>query len=289
MSERLIALSVGALLWFVRVAPRPVLNILGEGLSTLAFLLRRKDVRRIGDNVQRIYGLPAHSVFAKDFARQVLSHQIFSALETLKAATVPDAVTIVDEQAAVDAMRRSLAAGVGLVVVTGHMGSWELVGRVGARAAGSFHALAKPAAAVAVTRALSSLRGRFGIDVLWANRQSALRSMVKVLRAGKALGFVMDQKPEARVGPLVTFFGQRTEFVAGPAIVSRSTGAPVMGVFCMREGPWRYRIFTEELLPAHHSHDDADAATQIMATAIERMIRLYPEQWAWNYKRWRWS
>lgn len=289
MSERLAALLVGALLGFVRVAPRPLLNIMGEGLSALAFLLRRKDVRRINDNVQRIYGLPAHSVFSRDFARQVLRHQIFSTLETLKAATDPEAVTIVDEEATIDAMRQSLAAGVGLIVVTGHMGSWELIGRTSVRAIGSFHALAKPASAPAVTRALETLRGRFGINVLWANRQSALRSMVKVLRAGQTLGFVMDQKPEGRVGPLVTFFGQQTEFVAGPALVSESTGAPIIGVFCMREGPWRYRIFTEELLPARHPQEDLEVTTQLLASAIERMIRLYPEQWAWNYKRWRWT
>lgn len=289
MKERLAAFLISALLGFVRVAPRRVLNLFGEALSMAAFYLRRKDVRRINDNILRIYGLPGHSVFAQEFARQVLRHQVFATIETLKAACVPDAITIAGEETAIANLKRGLEAGAGLIVVTAHMGSWELVGRICARAAGSFHALAKPSSAPALTQALETLRGQFGINVLWANRQSALRAMVKVLRQGHALGFVMDQKPEGRVGPIVTFLGQRTEFVAGPAIVNSSTGAPVMGVFCMRESPWRYRIFTEEILPARHSQDDTEAATQLMASAIEGMIRLYPEQWAWNYKRWRWT
>ena len=96
----------------------------------------------------------------------------------------------------------------------------------------------------------------------------------------------MDQKPEGRRGPVVTFFGRDTEFVAGPASLAVRTGAAVIAVFAFREGPFHYRLEAESLAPPGHQETNELELTQRMAAAIEQAIRKHPEQWAWHYKRW---
>jgi len=96
----------------------------------------------------------------------------------------------------------------------------------------------------------------------------------------------MDQRPDGRKGPIVDFMGQATQFVVGPAWASIRNGSPVVSVFCIRTGPWQYKLLSSTLLAADHGKTDTIEVTQLMASEIERIIRLYPEQWVWNYNRW---
>jgi KDO2-lipid IV(A) lauroyltransferase len=126
-----------------------------------------------------------------------------------------------------------------------------------------------------------------GTHVLWTDKKSLLRDMLKALKNGESVGFVMDQKPEGRQGPLVTFLGVPTEFVSGPGQMTAKTGCGVVSIFCLREGPFKYRILSEMLAAPGVAMADEAVLTQRMADAITRVVRLYPEQWTWNYKRWR--
>ena len=102
-----------------------------------------------------------------------------------------------------------------------------------------------------------------------------------------AVGFVMDQKPEGRKGPVVSFFGVPTAFVSGPATMAARLGCGVVSIFCLREGPFRYRLVSRLLLGHAHGETDEQRLTERFAAEIESVVRAYPEQWTWNYKRWR--
>ncbi|MCX6109209.1 MAG: lysophospholipid acyltransferase family protein, partial [Proteobacteria bacterium] len=188
---------------------------------------------------------------------------------------------------------------------TAHLGSWELCAYYAQKAASKpLHVLAKPSRSKLLTAFLDVLRGRMGTHVLWTDKKTLLRDMLEALRRREALGFVMDQKPEGRSGPVVPFFGVATEFVFGPEKLARKIGCPVIAIFCVREGPLTYRLLSETLFgpprpagpagPAGPGVDPAcaqstadGAVTARCAEAIERVIRAYPEQWTWTYKRWR--
>jgi KDO2-lipid IV(A) lauroyltransferase len=110
--------------------------------------------------------------------------------------------------------------------------------------------------------------------------------MLAALRHGDWLSFVMDQKPIGRQGPEVDFFGHKVAFVSGPAAMSIKTGAPILAVYCFRIGPARYRLKWEVIDP-QGTKKTVDTLTAELAHSIEGAIRLYPEQWCWNYKRWK--
>lgn len=268
----------------------PLLLVLAHVSAWLRYFFSRKEKRWLQANLREIFGLAPSSGFARTFERQVYRHQALAALETLLEVWRPASLHWEGLAELETAVREAEAAGLGQLVITAHLGSWELVGMLAARCAQKpFYALAKPANFSWLTRFLDALRQRMQMQVLWTGHKGLVRQMLSVLAEGSWLGFVMDQKPLGRSGPQVTFFQRPTAFVSGPAQMAIRGQRPVLAVFCLRLGPLRYRVWVETLFTAGHGCSDEVAVTQKMAEVVERVIRLYPEQWCWNYKRWRFS
>ncbi|MGE0173766.1 MAG: lysophospholipid acyltransferase family protein [Oligoflexales bacterium] len=257
-------------------------------IQTLGVVFFRSERRRIYKNLFFIKGLPAHSSFAKLFADQVIRHQTASTLEMLAYQAGRDFITFEGEDGFREILHRFRADGKGAMVVTAHLGSWELLGAMCAKHfPGGFHALAKPSRNEIGNFYIEKIRANLGVRVLWSNRKSILRDMLGVLRGNDFLGFVMDQKPEGRKGPVVDFMGKPTEFVSGPARLAIQTNCGVVAAFCVRIAPWRYRIISKVLLEPNHSFGDEQELTQVMADEIGAQVGTYPEQWLWGYRRWR--
>ncbi len=287
LSSWCVRLGAGVLLAVLRWLPRGLFEPLGRALAWGLRLVSRRDRLYLGRNVAAVYGLPPGTHFAQMFERQVFAHQVVCALETLRLIQQPELVQVTGFDDLKAHVAAAEAAGRGHIIVTAHLGSWELCAYFGRKAASlPFHVLAKPTKHPAMTLFLDRLRARMGVDVFWTDRRSLLRDMLGALKKGESVGFVMDQKPEGRKGPVVDFLGIPTEFVSGPATVAR-TGSAVIALYCVREGAFRYRLLVETLLAPATPRPADDALTQAMASSIERAVRLYPEQWAWTYKRWR--
>jgi lauroyl/myristoyl acyltransferase len=62
---------------------------------------------------------------------------------------------------------------------------------------------------------------------------------------------------------------------------------PVVGIHVVRLGLCRYHFFTTDVLAPNHGETDEQKITQLMAEDLSQMILRYPEQWAWNYRRWK--
>ena len=271
--------------------PKPVISVISRCLRLAAYPFIGKEREKIFQNCEHILQLPRHSQFARQFCRQVLQHQIESALESAitnhkRRGKDPIAVSGLEELAVtLKGLKRSQK---GVIVVTAHLGAWEFVGRYCSKAVGEgFVALAKPSKSRAITEYLDRCRARMNTFVLWTDRKTLLKDMLETMNGNQMLGLVSDQKPNSRKGPVVRFFGRDTAFVSGPAKLAIKTKAPILTVFCMREAPWRYRIIHKTIIDPNHSESDEVMLTQSFASEIERVIRLYPEQWVWNYKRWR--
>ncbi len=265
-----------------------VLDLLAAGIAPVYRVLARRDRQRLESNVHRIYGLPARSHFAQMFCRQVFREQVAIALETMRVIRYPALAKVIGFEELRAQVTRAEASGRGHIMITAHLGSWELCAYYAQKAASRpLHVLAKPAKRKFLTRFLAGLRARMQVNVLWTDRKTLLRDMLGALRRGESLGFVMDQKPEGRQGPKVDFLGLPTEFVTGPAAMAIRSGCPVIAIFCVREGSGRYRLISRTLLSADHGETDEAALTARFAAAIGSAIRAYPEQWTSSYKRWR--
>jgi KDO2-lipid IV(A) lauroyltransferase len=289
LKSTVIKSALRLMLGLIRALPCTLVPVVASLYAQIAFRFAKRDRRLIEANVERVYRLPPQSVFSKTFQRQVFRTQALIALETFKHLFAKEELVRMEgrEQFRTE-MEKLSAQGKGIVFVTAHHGSWEFVaGEIAHATRKTFVALAKPSKLPEFTDVLTSLRGKADTKVLYTDSKNLLRDMMGTLKEGKNLGFVMDQKPEGRIGPVVDFLGQPTEFVSGPAKLAARHGSPVVAIFCVRTGPWKYRIEFDTVIGLDQGLHDEKSLTQSMATAITRSIQIYPEQWIWNYKRWR--
>lgn len=277
--------------FLVRVLPKALWVAIIHGLAYLASLIPSKERAKIMANFHRVT-FDFGDLSDRQFARQVFFHQGLMAVETLRYSFDPSAV-IVDGLADYrDQLTRhqqgSASAKRGAIIATGHIGSWELVGAATAKAQGkTFTALAKAPQHPELLAALSAFRQRMAISSLWNRDNALVKKMLGTLRAGDALGMVIDQKPQGRRGYPVTFLGEPTEMVSGPVKMGRKTAATIYGVYCLRKAPFHYQLTWQRLADEESMATlSDDQLAQLLADSMELAIRKAPSQWAWNYKRW---
>jgi len=175
---------------------------------------------------------------------------------------------------------RRLAEGRGLLVLGGHLGQWELSILYGFfELPISF--LYKPPRSAEAERQLNCMRTRFGGQMIRTGGP-ALRTVLKQLRAGRAVGMLFDQLPKAGDARLVPMFGQAVATMTLPHRLIQATGCAVVMGHCLRtSGGWK--IVFDDVPGA--DDPDPSAALAAMNRALERAIERAPAQYLWHYRR----
>ena len=250
--------------------------------------LLSKEGHRFADNMRRIFNWSYKEPQFSQLLRQNIKHYIYLLFDTgtslrwIDRIKVEGVVDLKEKVNQVESENRPL------ILITAHIGNWELVGRyVSLSTKKTFYALAKPLRAKWLNVLLRNIRERLNIQILWTGKGNFQRLMLKILANKDAVGFVMDQKPEGRLGPKVEFMGKPAEFVAGPARFAIRYQCPVISVFCVRIGFLKYKILSNIILKPDHKKSNIEAVTQLFARELEPVIKAYPEQWCWSYKRWK--
>ena len=268
----------------IRALPSFSVQPVARTLAGSYRLLAPRKLRRARANLDLAFadGLVAKK---KDrIARASLLHQAVSMLETVRELTRPGCVTIEGVEEFDRLFGELEKRGRGQLLLTAHLGSWELLNRAATRAAANgFFALAKRPHQRTADSLLDDLRQAAGTQVLASGAKSTLRRMVEVLADNGWIGLAMDQRPEGSGIP-VQFFGRETEFVVGPATMIERQGCAALVAFCIRTGRARYRLQAHEV--EFSSGATREEITQRLATELERVIRQVPEQWLWTYRRW---
>jgi len=190
-----------------------------------------------------------------------------------------------DEWARYDA---ALARGRGCILVLMHFGNWDLGGPVLARRGYAFNAIAETQAHGRLNDDLVAARTAHGIKLIPMER--AATGIVRAMRRNETLAILID-RPLDDGGIEVEFFGAPVRVPAGPARIALRTGAKVIAVSQVRARPNddRVRVIADFEIEAPHTGDaerDAQALTQRIMVAHERVIRRYPDQWYMFRRMW---
>jgi Kdo2-lipid IVA lauroyltransferase/acyltransferase len=184
-------------------------------------------------------------------------------------------------------LEQALARGRGVVFVSGHVGSWELLARRVARAGFPSQSIAKETSEPRLTALVERFRLAGGVRSIWRGQEGAARAMLRALRAGEILGILIDQ--DTRVQSVwVPFFGELAATPRAAADLALRTGAAVVVGFCQREGEG-YRLHMAEVpvAPGEDREEAVLALTAELSRHIEAAIRRAPEQWVWMHQRWK--
>jgi lauroyl/myristoyl acyltransferase len=179
----------------------------------------------------------------------------------------------------------ALERGTGAILVTAHVGNWEISGR-------ALQATGRPVNMVMAREPNETTqeyavrsRERGGLHVILSDSSvfSAF-NMVRAVRRNEILAIQLDRGAPSPTAPRgtrdVVFFGEPAPFQEGPFHLARISGAPVIPVFTLRVGTRHYRIVLGT--PRYVSRDDASDATAALEETVaflEATIRETPEQW----------
>ena len=181
-------------------------------------------------------------------------------------------------------------AGRGLLLLTAHFGSWEMLGDPVSIYRGASYAIARPADNPYLDRQARRLRERFG--VVTVNRRGAGRQALRALQRGERVWILADQRVHPREGIELPFLGRPATTSTLAARLALRFGTPAVPIFCYPEPRGRFRIEVRPaILPAGLADgagdDPAAALTGRYVAATEAEIRRHPEMWLWMHDRWR--
>lgn len=216
---------------------------------------------------------------------KVYDHLGLTAAEVLFAE--PDALfRTVDISPGWEVLDRALASGKGAIAVTGHIGNFELGGRVLAQRFPLLDVV-KIQRNAPFDRFLQDQRLQFGIRTVPVERSG--RAVLEHLRAGGLVTLLVDQDA-GKTGFVTDFLGLPASTWPGAAKISIRTGCPVIPVAILRNDDLSHTLHIGEALEPRGLSDresDIREFTGRISAAVERFIWNRPEQWFWVHRRWK--
>jgi KDO2-lipid IV(A) lauroyltransferase len=175
-----------------------------------------------------------------------------------------------------------------VLVITAHLGNWELLSVVAKRAEIPINVVYRPPDFKPLDRFFERTRSQFGAKLIQSRR--ALLKIFKALKKGEAVAMLMDQNVDYYDGVWVDFFGHPACTTKSMAVIAMKTGADVLPVFLYRQADGFRAVFGQILTPPPTTGDqrkDVEARTAQYTKVIEEGIRAEPDQWFWVHRRWK--
>jgi KDO2-lipid IV(A) lauroyltransferase len=289
MRDLLEFIASWSLLRFLGAVPRPLALAVAAALAHLLYWATPR-FRRIAEQNLRM-ALPELSAPE----RRAITRGVYRSLGRLLAecARFPRLnFQNIREIVAYDGLEHyqaAVARGHGVLFLTAHLGPWELGAFAHALWGYPIHILYRPLDNPRLDRLVNRYRTLSGNRLI--DKRDAARGLIAALARNETVGILADQNTSLDEGVFVNFFGIPASTTAGIARVALHTGAAVVPAFCVWDASSRrYRIQFEpplEFVVTSDREQDLRAATQQMASVIEKYIRRYPDQWLWIHRRWK--
>lgn len=262
--------------------PRPARLRVAAGVASIAsrkFPAERAVVRR---NLARILpGTPAREL--DGLVAAVFRNFALCFADLITANRRADVGSLVAGVEGMTELEKALSAGRGLVVLTAHLGNWELAGRTLARdGARPTHVVVAAEADPAVERFLRGGGAPVRFVTLSGPRTSL--ELLTALRRGEIVALQGDRALGTRGDVSQPFFGAPASFPMGPFTLARAARAPVVPAFCLLDRDRRYRIVAGP--PSVVNGGDEAAVLGRWVGVLETMVRRHPTQWFNFYDVW---
>lgn len=184
--------------------------------------------------------------------------------------------------------RQAALSGTGVVLLTGHLGNWEMGGAAIAARDVPLDVVGKGMSNRRFQSDLFRARERLGMRVI--EMGDAPREALRSLAEGKVVALLGDQSAHGGT-MLLPFFGRPALTARGPAVFAMRSGAPVFVAFALRDRgrPQRYTVTFEplELSCSGDLEKDVRSLMTAYGSALESAIRCAPEQYFWHHRRWK--
>ena len=265
--------------------PLPMSRAIGRGFGYLAWLGNGRGKQTTLRNLELCFpDMPVNERLA--LAKRSLQETSITGAEVGYIWTRPydewkDLIEV--PQASHEVVQEALAKNKGLLVLGPHLGNWEVIGLYFAEVYG-ITSMYEPIKYKGVDKIVHQARERTGASLVPTNT-SGVKAQLKALKQGKLVGVLPDQVPDRNSGQMAPFFGIPALTMGLIHSMASRTGAAAITVYAERTDKGFKLIFShaDERI---YSKDSLEALTGLNAS-VEACVRQRPEQYQWEYKRFR--
>jgi Kdo2-lipid IVA lauroyltransferase/acyltransferase len=179
--------------------------------------------------------------------------------------------------------------GKGVLFLTAHFGGWELSAFAHSLYGHPMNIVARGLDNIYLDRLVTKYRTMHGNRIV--DKDDFVRGLLAAMKAGEAVGILMDTNMTPPQGIFVDFFGIPACTASGLARIALRTDAAVVPGFTIWDVELKkYRLRFDPAVDLVRSGDlEADILTntQKFTSIIEKYVRKYPEQWLWVHRRWK--
>ena len=285
MLDFVVYLLYRAGLALVAVVPLPLLFALGQWLGFGAWVVSGKYRRLATRNLEIAYANEKSPRELRELVRchfQRLGANLLCSAKLTQMA--PEKILKHVDVENIESMAREFRAGVPVVLVLSHLGTWELFAQlmpkfVGfVRNASVYQGLGNRF----IDQHVRRTRSQTGLELF--DRHDGFDPVIELLRSGGGVGVLSDQHAGDH-GVWTPFFGRLASTSPLPALLAKRTRAALIAAGVYTTGPARWRmVFTERF---DQTGASLGALTSKINEVIEQQIRRAPEDWFWVHNRWK--
>src|SRR5438067_3361272 len=265
--------------------PLRLLFAVGQFLGCCAWLVSRKYRHLAERNVAIAFGdekspRELHCL-VRDHFRRLGANFLCSAKLT---AMPPEEILRRVKVENIEAMAREFRAGVPVVLVLSHLGTWELFAQLMPKFVGFVRnaSVYQKLGNRFIDEHVRRTRSQTGLELF--DRQAGFEPVIELLRSGGGVGVLSDQHAGDH-GLWTLFFGRLASTSPLPALLAKRTRAAIIAAGVYTIGPARWRmVFTERF---DQPGGSVAELTSRINEIIEKQIRVAPEDWFWVHNRWK--
>jgi len=269
--------------------PRPVHKFFSVVVGDLFYLLMRKTRANVRKNIEWVsrgrWSRERVSVLTRktfqNYGQYLLDYMVMHRF------LPSNKDKWVEEEIGGDYMMEALRNGKGVICITPHLGNWEIGGLLFSFKGGKLNVLTLDERDLDTKSFREEMRKRWGIKNLYIDPKDdspmAILDAVKALRRNEIVAMLGD-RIESQKKMTFDFFGRKTSFPIGVAILAMGTGAPVLPVFVVLERNRKYRGVIEA--PIYFGTASREDRENVIRKGMEKLIEKfeeyiekYPDQW----------
>lgn len=265
-------------------------------MRSLAFLFyyvdwRHRHIARVNLKIAfpGISSREISGIARRSFQNTAMNLVEMSRIRRLNSANISSLVAY-DPVDGLDNYRAARSMGKGMLYLTGHFSSWELLPIAHALYGHPLNFVTRPLDNAVLDGYFERLRESKGNRVI--HKKDAARTILKCLKENRAVGILMDHNTSLLEGVFADLFGVPAATTTGIVLLALRTGAPILPGYLtpMRNG--RYTIKFLPPVEVTRTGDrvfDIEGNTRRLNAVIEGIIREQPESWLWGHKRWKYQ
>lgn len=276
-------------IWVIHLLPWRAAYFLGTGLGDLLYFVVKPRKKLVFENLTYAFGDKLSNQRKEEITRRVYRNFGKTLIEFIKIiywkkSSLGKFVQI----EGLDNLNKALEKGKGVILFTGHIGNWHVMGRALSLSGYTVTNVIKRQKNPWVASWIAAQINRAEMKNIFQSNNSP-REIIRALRNNEIVEFLGDLHA-GNEGVFVDFLGRPASTYMGPVILARRAGAPIIVAADIRLADNTHQVFIEEPLyleKGKAEEKDVVKYLSLLTKGLEKYIVEYPDQWFWLHNRWK--